>query len=94
MSNMSTMLVAFTFVLAACTMAWGQQGEYYESFEDGVPPYFTATRPESLRLSPWHSKQGSNSLRWDWAQTGVHRLAAGPSFLSRFPKRQADGEGG
>jgi len=63
------MLVAFTFVLAACTMAWGQQGEYYESFEDGVPPYFTATRPESLRLSPWHSKQGSNSLRWDWAQS-------------------------
>ncbi len=68
MSNMSTMVMVFTFVLAACTMASGQQGEYYESFEDGVPPYFAATRAESLSISPWHSKQGSNSLRWDWSK--------------------------
>ena len=68
MNNMSTVLIAFTFVLAACIMASGQQGEYYESFEDGVPPYFAATRAESLSISPWHSKQGSNSLRWDWAK--------------------------
>jgi len=59
--------IDFAFMLAACTMAWGQQGEYYESFEDGVPAYFAATRGESLSISPWHSKQGENSLRWDWS---------------------------
>ncbi len=68
MSEMSTMVVGFAFVLAACTIASAQQGEYYESFEDGIPAYFTATRPESLSISPWHSKQGSSSLRWDWAK--------------------------
>ncbi|MSS70576.1 MAG: hypothetical protein EXS64_03705 [Candidatus Latescibacteria bacterium] len=39
---------------------------YCESFEDGVPNYFTATRSESLTLSQRHSKHGQNSLRWDW----------------------------
>ncbi len=57
--------MVFTFVLPACTIAWGQQSEY-ESFEEGVPAHFTATRAESLSISPWHSKQGDHSLRWDW----------------------------
>jgi hypothetical protein len=48
-------------------MAWGKEAEY-ESFEDRVPPYFVATRAASLSISPWHSKQGKNSLRWDWLQ--------------------------
>jgi chondroitin-sulfate-ABC endolyase/exolyase len=65
---MRTMFVVFIFVLAARATAWGQQGKYYESFEDGVPAYFAATRGESLSISPWHSKQGSNSLRWDWSK--------------------------
>ncbi len=68
MSNISALLAALTLVLAACTVASAQQGDYYESFEDGIPDYFTATRPESLGVGPWHSKQGDNSLRWDWSQ--------------------------
>jgi chondroitin-sulfate-ABC endolyase/exolyase len=48
-------------------VAWGQPTEY-DSFEDGVPAYFAATRAESLSISPWHSKQGQHSLRWDWLQ--------------------------
>ena len=90
MSNMSTMLMAFTFVLAACTMASGQQGDYYESFEDGVPAHFAATRAESLSVSPWHSKQGSNSLRWDWSkgdelviEHGIGDVARGGGYRCR-----------
>ena len=67
MSEMITMFMAIAFVLAACTMARGQQRKYCDSFEDGVPDSFTATRAESLSLSTWHYKQGSNSLRWDWS---------------------------
>ncbi len=92
MSEMITMFMAFAFVLAACTRAWAQQGTYCESFEDGVPDTFTATRSASLSISPWHYKQGSNSLQWDWsrgeelvirqgigdiARTGGHRCRAG-----------------
>ena len=65
---MSTIFVTSACVALACTMAWGQQDEYYESFEDGAPAYFKATRPESLSLSPWHSKHGKHSLRWDWSR--------------------------
>ncbi len=68
MSNMTTVFVIFAFVLAVCTIASAQEGQYYESFEDGVPPYFAATRPDSLSISPWHTKQGSSSLRWDWSK--------------------------
>ena len=64
---MRGMAMVFAFVLPACTIAWGQQPEY-DSFEEGVPAYFTATRAQSLSISPWHSKQGSNSLRWDWSK--------------------------
>ena len=63
---MKRAFVVFASMLLACAMAWSQEAEY-ESFEDGVPPYFAATRVESLSLSPWHSKQGKNSLRWDWS---------------------------
>ncbi len=90
MSNMSTMFMAFTFVLAACTMAWGQPGEYCESFEDGVPAHFVATRVESLSLSPWHYKHGNGSLRWDWAKGeelvihhGIGDVARVGGFLNR-----------
>ena len=62
---MSNLLMGLACVPIACALASGQQAEY-ESFEDGVPPYFAATRVESLSLSPWHSKQGKKSLRWDW----------------------------
>ena len=68
MRNTSAMFMAFTCVLAAGAMVRGQQGQYYESFEDGVPSYFAATRAESLSASPRHSKQGRNSLRWDWSK--------------------------
>jgi chondroitin-sulfate-ABC endolyase/exolyase len=66
MSELFFVFVVFAFVLAACTRAWGEQGTYYESFEDGVPETFIPTRSESLGLCPWHYKQGSNSLRWEW----------------------------
>jgi chondroitin-sulfate-ABC endolyase/exolyase len=54
-------------LLFGCGMAWGQQAEY-ESFEDGVPAYFAATRAGSLGISPWHSKHGKSSLRWEWSK--------------------------
>jgi chondroitin-sulfate-ABC endolyase/exolyase len=54
-------------MLSACATARGQETGY-DSFEDGIPAYFTATRSESLSLGPWHAKQGKNSLRWDWRQ--------------------------
>jgi chondroitin-sulfate-ABC endolyase/exolyase len=64
---MNTTLVAFAIMLSASAVACGQETQY-ESFEDGVPAYFVATRAASLSLSPLHSKQGKNSLRWDWQQ--------------------------
>ncbi len=56
-----------TWLLLGCGSAWGQQAEY-ESFEEGVPAHFAATRAGSLSISPWHSKQGKSSLRWDWSK--------------------------
>ena len=53
-------------VLLGCDIACGQQPGY-ESFEDGVPPYVTAARAGSLSTSPWHSKHGKSSLRWEWS---------------------------
>ena len=38
--------IALACVLLGCGMAWGQQAEY-ESFEDGVPACFAATRAAS-----------------------------------------------
>ncbi|MEN6301231.1 MAG: chondroitinase family polysaccharide lyase [Armatimonadia bacterium] len=63
----SEVLMALALVVSSCAVAQGQQAGY-ESFEDGVPGYFAATRADSLSISPWHSKQGKSSLRWDWAQ--------------------------
>ncbi len=65
--NTNTASMAFALVLTVWTVARAQQAEY-ESFEEGVPAHFTATRPESLSISPWHSKHGKGSLRWDWSQ--------------------------
>jgi chondroitin-sulfate-ABC endolyase/exolyase len=64
---MNGAFMAFACMLSACAMTWGQEAEY-ESFEDGAPAYFTATRGESLSTSTSHSKQGQRSLRWDWRQ--------------------------
>jgi chondroitin-sulfate-ABC endolyase/exolyase len=66
MGNSTTMVVSAAVVLAACTTILGQEVGYFESFEDGVPDHFVASRPDSLSLSPWHYKHGENSLRWDW----------------------------
>ena len=75
-------LVAFACAVSVCAAAWGEQAEY-ESFEDGVPAYFATTRAESLGLSPWHSKQGKNSLRWDWRQGEELVIRHGIGDLSR-----------
>ncbi len=64
---MKRALILFVCATLCCAAARGQETGY-ESFEDGVPAYFAATRPESLGISPWHSKQGQHSLRWDWRQ--------------------------
>ena len=74
--------MAFAFVLPACTMAWSQQPAY-ESFEEGVPTCFTATRAGSLSISPWHSKQGKSSLRWDWSKGEEVLIRHGIGDLSR-----------
>ncbi|MBU0611267.1 MAG: hypothetical protein KKI08_25535 [Armatimonadetes bacterium] len=68
MSKIGLALGAIACVLIACVASQAQEGEYHESFEQGVPAYFTATRADSLSLSPRHSKQGKQSLRWDWRQ--------------------------
>lgn len=67
MSNISGMVAMVALALVAGTVAHAQQVRYYESFSDGVPDYCGATRSESLSISPWHYKQGGQSLRWDWA---------------------------
>ena len=66
MSNMTSALIAVALALAICAAAQDLQGVYYESFESGIPDYFTATRPDSLSISPWHYKEGAGSLQWDW----------------------------
>ncbi len=48
---MNRAFVLSACVLSACGTASGQDAGY-ESFEDGVPAYFVATRPESLSISP------------------------------------------
>lgn len=42
----------------------------YESFENGLPAYIAAPRTGGLSVTPWHSKHGTNSLRWEWARGG------------------------
>ena len=59
--------MACALVVSGCATAQTQQTGY-ESFEDGLPAYFAATRAGSLSLSTRHSKQGRQSLRWDWAR--------------------------
>ncbi len=66
MGNSTVIIVGVAVVLAACTAVLGQEVRYFESFEDGIPDHFVASRPDSLSLSPWHYKHGENSLRWDW----------------------------
>lgn len=67
MSNAWWVAMLLVPALTACSAALARADECYESFEDGVPGHFSATREESLSISPWHSKHGTNSLRWDWA---------------------------
>jgi len=50
--------LAFGLLLPVCAIVRGEEAGY-ESFEDRVPAYFVATRSDSLRLSPWHSKHGN-----------------------------------
>ena len=74
-------------MLLGSSPACCQQIEF-ESFEDGVPAYFTA-RAGSLTTTPWHSKHGKNSLRWDWSQGeslvirhGIGNVARTGGFLN------------
>lgn len=69
-------------MLLGCDMAWSQQAKY-ESFEDGVPAYFTAARAGSLSISPWHSKHGKSSLRWEWSGGEAMAIRHGIGDVSR-----------
>ncbi len=62
----SILLAGCALALSASAMGASLPDSYYESFENGVPSYFKAARPDSLSVSPWHYKHGTNSLRWDW----------------------------
>ncbi len=66
MTNTMSMMTIWALVLLTCTVAWSREARYFESFEEGVPDYFAASRAESLSISPWHYKHGGHSLRWDW----------------------------
>ena len=68
---------------------FGQPTEY-ESFEDGVPAYVEASRAGSVSVSPWHSKHGRNSLRWECAagehleiRHGIGDVSRAGGFLCR-----------
>ena len=69
-------------MLLGCGIARGKQA-VYESFEDGVPAYFTAARAGSLSISPWHSKHGKSSLRWEWASGEALVIRHGIGDVSR-----------
>jgi len=61
---------------------WSQQA-MHESFENGVPTYFTAERAGSLSISPWHSKHGKSSLRWEWSGGEAMAIRHGIGDVSR-----------
>jgi len=58
-------VATLSLLLAARVPAEGEQSAY-ESFENGVPAHWRASRPDSLSVSPLHYKHGKHSLRWDW----------------------------
>ena len=63
---MLPLLKRIAHLLFGVGTAWAQPAADYESFEEGVPDHFKATRSQSLTISQRHSKQGTHSLRWDW----------------------------
>lgn len=90
MRNTSLMSTLIAFALTVSGMAWGQESKYYESFEDGVPEYYSASRPGTLSVSPWHYKHGSASLQWDWRKgeelvirRGIGDVGRRGGFLNR-----------
>jgi chondroitin-sulfate-ABC endolyase/exolyase len=66
MTRITAIGIGVTFVVATCTTVLGQEAGYYDSFEQGIPNYFVASRADSLSVSPEHYKHGVSSLRWDW----------------------------
>lgn len=66
MRNITGRLFALAVFLSGYAQATAQQLPYYESFETGVPEYYSASRPDSLSISQWHFKHGTASLCWDW----------------------------
>lgn len=65
--SLARALLAVVLIFVGATLARSQSIDM-ESFETGVPPSYTATRPGSLSVTPWHNKHGKSSLRWDWAK--------------------------
>ena len=64
----SSLLFAVCLLLGTGMAAAQPAG--YESFENGLPAYFAAPRTGGLSVTPWHSKHGTNSLRWEWSRGG------------------------
>lgn len=61
--------VIFAVCLLLGTGRAAAQPSGYESFENGLPAYIAAPRTGSLRVTPWHSHHGKNSLRWEWGKS-------------------------
>ncbi len=88
----TAMLGSVLVALAGRAASMGVHGTDYDSFEQGVPTHFTATRPESLSVTPWHYRHGTNSLRWDWNKGEalvVHHDIGDPTRTGGFLNRAA-----
>jgi chondroitin-sulfate-ABC endolyase/exolyase len=54
-----------------------------ESFEEGIPGYWSASRPGSLHLDSRHYKHGNQSLRWEWQAGDTIRIDRGLGDIAR-----------
>lgn len=85
-------LATATVALFVCALGRGDPLPDVESFEHGIPPYVTTSRPESLGISPWRYLHGTNSLRWDWEQgeaVVIRRDIGNPARTGGFLNRAA-----
>ena len=80
---MLPLLKRIAHLLFGVGTAWAQPAADYESFEEGVPDHFKATRSQSLTISQRHSKQGAHSLRWDWLRGEELVIRRGIGDLTR-----------
>ncbi|MFA9479308.1 chondroitinase family polysaccharide lyase [Phycisphaerales bacterium AB-hyl4] len=64
-----TAAVCFSSLVLQSTLTVSASDDWHfpaETFVDGVPSHWQATRPDSLSLTRHHYKYGEQSLQWDW----------------------------